>query len=213
MGGVRGVRWGRGVLLSLDGPDGAGKTTQARRLAARLRRAGKRVVHVREPGGTPVGEAIRRILLSRQGRGPSPRAEALLYQAARADLYERRVVPALRAGRVVVSERSLYATLAYQGYGGGLSLEDLERAGRFAVAGRRPDRVILLDLDPREGLGRIQGPRDRLESRSLAFHRRVRRGFLEMASREPRRFRVVPAGGDPAAVAREVWGAVADVVG
>jgi len=201
----------RGVLLSLDGPDGAGKSTQARRLVVRLRREGRRVTHVREPGGTRTGEAIRHILL-RKGAGPAARSEALLYQAARADLYARIVEPALRRGRVVVSERSFYATLAYQGFGGGEPLDELERSGVYAVGGRRPDRIVLLDLAPRDGLDRIRGPRDRLESRSLAYHRRVREGFLRLAKREPRRFRVIDAAGDPRDVARAVREAVADVV-
>jgi dTMP kinase len=167
---------------------------------------------VREPGGTAAAEEIRRILLGR-GEGPSMRAESLLYHAARADLYDRVVLPALARNGIVVSERSLYSTLAYQGFGAGEPIPALRDAGLFAVKGRLPDRVILLDLPVQNGLSRIRGAKDRLESRSLEFHRRMRRGFLSLARREPRRFRVVSAAGSVSAVARRVRRALSDVLG
>ena len=182
----------RGRLFVLDGIDGVGKSTQIRRLASALRKRGRRVVTVVDPGGTPLGRRIRAVLLGRSGR-ISPRSEALLYAASRAQLAAETIAPALSGGAVVLSDRWSTATLAYQG---ALGLDGLEEVCRFAEGGIRPDLTLILDGPPRRALSRS----DRLEARGLAYQRRVRAQFLAQARRDPRRIRVVPASGTPAEV-------------
>jgi dTMP kinase len=197
-----------GLYIALEGPEGAGKTTQLRRLAARLRSLGLQVVETREPGGTAVGEAVRALLLDPRGH-LSAEAEMLLFAAARAQLVREVVRPALDRGQVVLSDRSVYASLAYQGFGRGLDVEVVRRVNEVATAGLLPDLVVLLDLPVEEGLRRdAEGPgaraADRIEGEDVEFHRRVREGFLRL-SREEARIRVVPAGDDPERVEARIW--------
>ena len=182
----------RGRFITLEGPEGSGKTVVARRLAAELERRGHVVRLTREPGGTPLGERVRDILLGRGDLGIDPRADALLFNAARAQLVAEVITPALEAGDLAVCARFADSTLAYQGYGAGLPLEDLRSIARVATAGLAPDLTILLDVDPETGIERkAPGARNRFESIDLAFHRRVRAGFLALAREEPDRWRVV----------------------
>ena len=185
-----------GLFITIEGPDGSGKTSQAGRLAAALRARGHDVVLTREPGGTPLGERIRALLLTRGEAPIAPRADALLFNAARAQHVFEVIDPALGAGKVVVCARFADSTLAYQGYGEGVPLDDLRSLIRLATAGRTPDRTILLDVPVEAGLRR-KSPDDR-ETRfetafDLAFHERVRAGFLEMAAAEPDRWVIVDA--------------------
>ncbi len=199
----------RGRLVTFEGVEGAGKTTQLERAAAFFREKGFDVVAAREPGGTAVGEQVRRILLSRENAAMAPLAELLLYLAARAQLVAEVVAPALAAGKFVLLDRYVHSTLAYQGYGlgvdlGGASPEDnigkLRELCRVAVGAAWPDVVIVLDVEPEEGFARLAGEaRDRIEARDLAYHRRVREGFLTLARREPEA--VVTVDGSPAAAA------------
>ena len=198
----------RGWFITIEGPEGAGKTTQAARLEAHLRDAGIAVIRTREPGGTALGERIRDLLLDVAGGDHriDPLADALLFSAARRQLVEEVIRPALAVATSVVCARFADSTLAYQGYGSGLPLEDLRALERVATGGLRPDLTILLDLSPEVGLGR-KAPDDRTRFElafDLAFHRRVREGFLDLAAREPDRFAVVDAAADEAAV----WGGV-----
>ncbi len=171
-----------GRLYVIDGPDGAGKTTQAARVAAYLRERGREVLVLREPGGTPVGEAIRDVLLD-PDTDLTATAEMVLYQAARAQLVEAVVRPALEAGTDIVLDRFTYSTVAYQAFGLGLDADAVRQVAEVVTGGLRPERVFILDLDPETGLERLQGDRDRIEGRPLDFHRRVREGFLAEAER------------------------------
>lgn len=199
----------RGVFITIEGCEGTGKSTQAARLAAALRDAGLTVLEVREPGGTPLGEAVRALLLDRSNHGLDARAELLLYEAARAELTSRVIMPALASGGAVVCDRYFDSTTAYQGYARELPLDQVIRLNDFAASGLSPDLTIVLDIDPAEGLARATGQgADRLESEDLAFHTRVRDGFLQIAKDHPDRVVVVSAYGTPDEVAERVLEAV-----
>ena len=200
----------RGLLLAFEGLDGCGKSTQIERLHQRLQAAGVRVRALREPGGTELGEAVRDLLL--HGGARTPQAEMLLYMAARAELYERVVLPALAAGETVLLDRSQYSTAAYQGAGLGLPVDGILSLAEHAVGGRWPERVVLLDLDPAAARARLPESKDRIESRDAAYFLRVAQGFRALAAREPARFRVVDARGNPDEVAARVAAALADVL-
>ena len=198
-------------FISLEGPDGAGKSLQAAGLAESLRDAGHRVTLTREPGGTGLGERIRQLLLDSTQTDRSPEGDALLFNAARAQSVNEVIRPALERGEVVVCDRYADSTLAYQGYGSGLSLERLRELERFATRGLRPSLTVLLDLPVDEGLARRGrgAPAEltrfeRSSAHDLEFHQRVRRGYLELAALEPARWRVVDASGDAADVAAEI---------
>ena len=182
----------KGLFITIEGPEGSGKTVVARRLAEELGRRGFAVRLTREPGGTRLGERVRDILLGRADLGIGPRADALLFNAARAQLVAEVVRPAVDAGEIVVCARFADSTLAYQGYGAGLPLEELRAIADVATGGLGPDLTILLDVDPETGIRRkAAAARNRFESFDLAFHGRVRDGFLAMAREEPSRWRVV----------------------
>lgn len=184
----------RGRFVTVDGPDGGGKTTQARRLAEALRAGGAAVLLTREPGGTALGDRVRSILLDNETGVHAPIADALLFNAARAQHVAEVILPALAAGTTVICARYADSTLAYQGYGGGLSLSDLRAIQAVATQGLRPDLTILLDVPPETGLGRKADEQTRFETEfDMAFHQRVRDGFLEMARQEPDRYRVIDA--------------------
>lgn len=200
----------RGRLITLEGPEGAGKTVLAKRLVEELMRRGYRVRSTREPGGTHLGERLRAILLEHGGAADAapvdPRADALLFNAARAQLVAEVIRPALNAGEVVLCARFTDSTLAYQGYGAGLPIDELRALASVATGGLAPDRTILLDVPPAIGLGRKTGAsRNRFESSfDLAFHERVRAGFLDLARQEPDRFRIVDSSRRIEAVAPDV---------
>lgn len=204
-----------GRFITLEGPDGSGKTHHAARLADALRARGHDVVLTREPGGTPLGERIRALLLTRGDAPLGPRTDALLFNAARAQHVWEVVDPALAAGRVVVCARYADSTLAYQGYGSGVPLDELRALIRIATGGRTPDRTILLDLPVEAGLRR-KSPDDtetRFETAfDLEFHLRVRAGFLEMAAADPGRWALVDADRDADAVFASVLAAALAVV-
>lgn len=200
----------RGVLITFEGVEGSGKSTQMRRLERWLRQEGYRTATTREPDGTGLGAAVRR-LFERPGVPPQPLAETLLFMAARHQHVIEKIRPWLRAGRVVLCDRYADATIAYQGYGRGIDPELIRELNVQATGGVLPDLTVLFDLDPALGLRRIGGRRlDRFEREKLAFHRRVRRGYLEIMRAEPKRVRRVDAGAEPAAVEAQVRAIVAE---
>jgi dTMP kinase len=204
-----------GFFVSMEGPEGAGKSTQLALLAERLTAAGYAARSVREPGGTPLGNRLRAMLLAAGDWTIDDRAEALLYSAARAQLVAEVIRPTLDAGHVVLSDRYLDSTLAYQGYGRGISLDDLELVQHFAVQGTLPDLTILLDLPVELGLARKRaqdadaGEWTRFEAEAVAFHERVRAGYLALARRAPARWQLVDATQPPAAIREQIWRIVA----
>lgn len=200
-----------GRFVVLEGMDGCGKSTQARRLVERLRAQGRTVVHTREPGGTVAGERIRAVLLDPALGEVDPLTEVLLYQAARRQLVTQVVRPALARGEVVVCERWHYATQAYQGAAGGASAEDVRTSSRLATGGLEPDRAVLLDMDDAGAQARMQRERDRIEARSEGYRARVAAGFRDIFRGAPQRMRVVAAAGTPDEVEARVWEAVRDL--
>jgi dTMP kinase len=204
-----------GKFIVFDGIDGTGKTTQLKRLARRLERQGRPVVTVRDPGGTQIGQRLRSILLDRP-TGPDapdmdPRCELFLLLASRAQTVSEIVRPALAEGKIVLSDRYVSATLAYQGFGGGLDLDTLRRMLDFAVDGLRPDVTLLFDMDLPKARARLAGsgrPADRIESRGEAYFERVAEGFRALAKADPRAFHLIDADGDRDEVADDVWSAV-----
>lgn len=191
------------LFVTLEGPEGCGKTTQAALLAEHLRQQGHDVLATREPGGTSIGDQIRRVLTSLDNIAMHPRTEILLFSASRAQLVHEVILPHLKAGGVVICDRFYDSTLAYQGYGHGLDLEVLRQITAFATGGLVPDLTLLLDLPVEEGLRRRRkdGDWNRLDAYSLEFHRRVRQGYLELARQEPERWVVI----DAARPAEAVW--------
>ncbi len=196
----------KGALLSLfitlEGPEGSGKTTQIHPLAEFLRSQGWEALTLREPGGTPIGEQIRAVLMNLANTAMHPRTEILLFLAARAQLVEEVIRPALAAGKIVLCDRYADSTLAYQGYGHGVDLATLRRLLQFATGGLQPDLTFLLDVDARVGLRRKQkeGEWNRLDAYDADFHQRVRAGYRQLAESEPQRWVIVDAAQPPDAV-------------
>ncbi len=194
---------GRGFFLTFEGPEGSGKTTQSRLLAERLSDDGFEVVTSAEPGGDPVAREIRKILLHSE-EAITPEAELLLYLASRAQHVTRVILPALERNAIVICDRYADSSVAYQGYGRGICLETLSRLNGFATGGLTPDLTILLDVPVEFGLARQQD-KNRFEAESLAFHNRVRDGFLKLAQDEPGRWVVIDAHGSVKDVAGRIW--------
>ena len=201
-------RWtDTGVFVCFEGGEGSGKSTQSRLLRQRLESLGHEVVLTFEPGDTPVGAEVRRIVLSPETGALSDRTEVLLYAADKAEHVDTLVLPALARGAVVVTDRYVDSTLAYQGAGRTLPAEEVEHVARWATGDLRPHLTVVLDLEPSAGLGRFEG-RDRIEGESLEFHQRVRRAFLDMAAADPDHYLVL----DARAPIEEIASAVAERV-
>ena len=185
----------RGVFIALEGGEGAGKSTQSRMLGDWLEELGHRVLLTREPGGTDVGAVLRHIVLDHGTGTLSPRAEALIYAADKAEHVDEIVLPALAEGMVVVTDRYVDSLLAYQGAGRVVDVVELEQVARWATSDLRPHLTVVLDVDPATGLDRA-GTLDRIEVEPLEFHQRVREHFLDLAGADPDHYLVLPADGD-----------------
>lgn len=202
----------RGKFITLEGPEGSGKSTQIRMLAARLRSSGHTVFETAEPGGTPIGMQIRRVLLDQQNREMCPTTELLLMFACRAQNVEQWILPALGEGQIVLSDRFTDSSLVYQGIARGLGAEVVYDVDRIACRGLVPDLTLVIDIDTETGLARAharnrrtQDVETRLDEQALGFHRKVRDAYHQLASDEPNRVRLIDGGRDENAVAEEVW--------
>ncbi len=206
----------RGRFISLEGGEGTGKSTQLAALAAALEGRGLDVVVTREPGGSPGAEAIRDLLLNGEEGRWSPRAEALLFAAARGDHIEKTILPALERGKWVLSDRFLDSSLAYQGEAGGLGMDAVRDLHRFGSGDFLPDRTLVLTLESGEGALRARArdgtPGDRIGSRPPAYHAAVDAGFRRLSQQEPDRVRLVDAGGSPATVSARLLYALGDLL-
>ena len=179
------------IFITFEGSEGSGKSTQAKLLYHYLKSKQIPILHLREPGGTKISEAIRKILLDVQHRGMTHICETLLYMAARAQLVEEIILPALKKGVVVICDRFLDSTITYQGCGNGVDLKMIKNLGSLVTQRLEPDITFLLDLPTQEGLRRRGKSRDRIERRSLVYHNRVRRGYLDLARQNPQRIKVI----------------------
>lgn len=202
----------RGVFISFEGIEGTGKSTQCRLLAGHLRQQGLTVTETAEPGGTQISLKIREILLSLESREMKPVTELLLYNAARVQHIEEVILPALRRGEIVITDRFSDSTIAYQGYGRDLDLELIASLDRIATNRMRPDLTILLDIDVETGLRRNRaiGKTDRLEVEEISFHERVRRGFINLAAKESDRLKLVDCSRSIGEVHQQTVGIVTD---
>ena len=206
-------------LISFEGGDGAGKTTQAALLVERLRFAGKDAVLVREPGGTPLGERLRPLI---KGEAPaSPMAELLMFEAARAELVQEVIQPALDAGTIVVTDRFDDSTIAYQGFGRGMDMEIIKNLNHIATGGLKPHITLLLDIEPADALARVGGRpggrmdpagQQKFEDQPPEFHERVAEGYRTLASEEPSRWFVIDASRPVEQVAERVWNVVGNLL-
>jgi len=201
------------MFITFEGIEGSGKTTQVKHVADFLRKKGHDCVITREPGGTPIGEKIRAILLDPASKGMNPLTELLLYTADRVQHVKELLGPSLAAGQTVLCDRYFDATLVYQGYARGLDIELIEQLHKLLLAGLRPDITFLLDLPPETGLSRAwaqinngnrTGRESRFEKEALSFHEKVRAGYLALARKEPERFRIIDASRDVDEVQQEI---------
>jgi dTMP kinase len=203
------------MFITLEGPEGSGKSMQICEMAEFLRGQGKQVLTTREPGGTFIGDQIREVIMRMDNTMMSPRSEILLFCAARAQIVEEVIRPTLEQGVIVISDRYADSTLAYQGYGHGLDLDTLKLILRFATGGLIPNLTLLLDVDVEEGLKRRRiggGEWNRLDAQQLAFHQRVRQGYLKMAAEEPARWRVIDARQKPPKVQADIQAVLTEMI-
>jgi dTMP kinase len=201
----------QGLLITLEGIDGCGKSTQADLLLKKIKTVGIECLLVREPGGTPVGEDIRQVILNNH-YSLSMAAELLLYMAARSELSGQVIIPALLDGKIVLCDRFTDSTLAYQGYGGGADLQWIRILNHQAARGLIPGLTFLLDLSAEEATDRRKEGSDRMERKTLNFHRRVRQGYLQLACNEPQRFVVINANDSVESIEKAIWSALKPVI-
>ena len=194
-----------GLFITFEGGEGCGKSTQSKLLRKKLEQRNIPVVLTREPGGTALGNELRKVLKRKQGSSISPQVELLLFAASRAQLVAEVIRPALKEGKVVICDRFSHSTLVYQGYGRRLDLGIVETINEMAAQNVKPNLAILLDIAPEQGLARKRSAKDRFELEDLSFHRRVRDGYLKTAAAEPDRWLVIDTTLPKAKVARVIW--------
>jgi dTMP kinase len=181
----------KGKFITFEGSEGSGKSTQSQMVHDYLKAKKLPVMLLREPGGVKISEAIRNLLLDVKNTGMGDEAETLLYMAARAQLVKEVLKPALAEGKIVICDRFLDSTIAYQGYGNGVDVKMIKTLGEFATTGIKPDLTLLFDIETEKGLSRTNATKDRIELRSLEYHRKVRQGYLAVAKAEPKRVKVI----------------------
>tara|TARA_B110000285_G_scaffold95646_1_gene109095 strand:+ start:1533 stop:2162 length:630 start_codon:yes stop_codon:yes gene_type:complete len=202
-----------GLFITFEGTEGCGKSTQINALAARLQDQGQQVLQTREPGGTPLGEAVRNLLQHDEaGAGMSPEAELLLFTASRAQLTRERILPAIAKGEIVLCDRFMDSTTVYQGVARQIDSQAVATINRFAVGEARPDLTILIDLSPEIGMARVHarsdGQLDRIEQEAIEFFQAVRAGYLKLAESEPERFLVLDGSASVEVLEQQIWAAV-----
>jgi len=197
-----------GLFITFEGGEGCGKSTQIKLLLKKLEQLNIPVVLTHEPGGTALGDELRKALKRKRGSSISPRAELFLVAASRAQLVADVIRPALQEGRVVLCDRFTHSTMVYQGYGRGLDFTAIQMVNNMATRNLNPDLIILLDISPEQGLARKQSLKDRFELEDLSFHRRVREGYVKMATAEPARWLVIDASLPKGKVAEIIWARV-----
>ena len=202
-----------GLFITFEGTEGCGKSTQINALAARLQDQGQQVLQTREPGGTPLGEAVRNLLQHDEaGVGMSPEAELLLFTASRAQLTRERILPAIAKGEIVLCDRFMDSTTVYQGVARQINTQAVATINRFAVGDARPDLTILIDLPPEVGMARVHarsdGQLDRIEQEAIEFFQAVRTGYLKLAESEPERFLVLDGSASVEVLEQQIWAAV-----
>ena len=203
----------KGKLITFEGSEGSGKSTQAKLVYQYLKRRKKSVLFIREPGGVKISEAIRNILLHVKNTGMTDECETLLYMAARAQLVGEVILPALKKGKIVLCDRFLDSTMVYQGFGNGVNLQAIKAIGRFATQGITPDLTLLFDIDTRKGLSRKGKVKDRIEQRSLPYHHRVRRGYRTLAKENPQRIKLIKVNAGKQEIYKIVRGYVNKILG
>ena len=181
----------QGKLVTFEGSEGSGKSTQIEMLYKYLKSKGRDVLFLREPGGVKISETIRNILLDVNNSEMGDECETLLYMAARAQLVKEVVEPQLKAGKIIICDRFLDSTVVYQGYGRGVDIKFIKLLGKFATQSISPDLTFVFDIQAKEGLARIRREKDRIEKRDLSYHNRVRNGYLSLARQEPKRIKVI----------------------
>ncbi|MGB6872763.1 MAG: dTMP kinase [Dehalococcoidia bacterium] len=201
-----------GLFITFEGGEGCGKSTQSRLLLKKLEQQNIPVVLTHEPGGTALGNELRKALKRRRGSFISPQAELLLFAASRAQLVAELIRPALEEGKVVICDRFTHSTLVYQGYGRGLDFTAIEMVNNVATQGLKPGLVIFLDISPEQGLARKRSLKDRFELEDLSFHRRVREGYLKMAAAEPDRWLVIDASLPKGKITEIIWDRVSQLL-
>ena len=202
-----------GLFITFEGTEGCGKSTQINALTARLQDQGQQVLQTREPGGTPLGEAVRNLLQHDEaGAGMSPEAELLLFTASRAQLTRERILPAIAKGEIVLCDRFMDSTTVYQGVARQINTQAVATINRFAVGEARPDLTILIDLPPEVGMARVHarsdGQLDRIEQEAIEFFQAVRAGYLKLAESEPERFLVLDGSASVEVLEQQIWAAV-----
>lgn len=202
----------KGKLITFEGSEGSGKSTQSELLCGYLNTQGFDVLHLREPGGTNISEKIRRILLDSRNGSMSAVCEMLLYMSSRAQVVDEVIKPAITQGKVVICDRFLDSTLAYQGYGLGMDITLIKKIGDFVTQGIKPDLTILLDVSLKKGLGYRANHKDRIEQRPLAYHSCVRKGYFQLARLEPERIKVIKVDEDKSVTQKKIRNLVDNLI-